>query len=72
MNLDAYTPAALQSAASVCRQALAEGIPMDDLIRRIEQSMATRFSIEEVNLRYSCCSSVKGRAKLRTELLVSK
>lgn len=29
------------------------------------------FSIEEVNLRYSCCSSAKGRAKLRTELLVS-
>jgi DNA adenine methylase len=29
------------------------------------------FSIEEVNLRYSCCSSAKGREKLRTELLVS-
>jgi DNA adenine methylase len=29
------------------------------------------FSIDEVNLRYSCCSSAKGRAKLRTELLVS-
>ncbi|KAB2891086.1 MAG: DNA adenine methylase [Desulfobulbaceae bacterium] len=29
------------------------------------------FSIVETTLRYSCCSSAKGRAKLRTELLVS-
>ena len=28
------------------------------------------FSIEETTLKYSCCSSAKARAKLRTELLI--
>jgi len=29
------------------------------------------FSIEETTLKYSCCSSAKARAKVRTELLIS-
>jgi len=29
------------------------------------------FSIEETTLKYSCCSSIKGRSVVRTELLVS-
>ncbi len=29
------------------------------------------FSIEKTNLKYSCCTSTKGREKLRTELLIS-
>ena len=30
-----------------------------------------RFTIDEVNLKYSCCSTKDGRAKTRTELLIS-
>ena len=29
------------------------------------------FAIEETTLKYSCCSSTRARAKVRTELLLS-
>ncbi|PIE59089.1 MAG: DNA adenine methylase, partial [Desulfobulbus propionicus] len=35
------------------------------------REMFKQFNIEEVKLKYSCCSSSKARSKPRTELLIS-